>query len=72
MMMVPVLEGASFVYGQPQDLFSVSGLRINNAHPFFDISPDDQSFISFQGAGGTGRIVVVENWLEELRARLAG
>ncbi len=37
-----------------------------------NVAPDDQRFvmIRFRGGGDAGELIVVENWVEELKARV--
>jgi serine/threonine-protein kinase len=54
-------------------------LRVNRLEEFYDVSPDDQRFLLARvvgggdGTGGTdliGRLILVQNWIEELKARV--
>ena len=71
LMAVEVLPGEMFVTGQQTALFSTQTFFSNIVHPPYDVALDDQRFIMVheprEGAGG--RLVVVENFCEELRSR---
>ncbi len=71
-MSVEVLPGANFVYGEPRALFPVVGLRRDRNHPQYDITPDDQRFVMVRnlGAQEAGELIVVENFFEELKAKV--
>ncbi len=72
MIAVPVARGSSFQSGEPRILFSTADYHINAFHPQFEPSPDGQRFvISRQVAGTTLGVVVVFNFLEELKRRMA-
>jgi hypothetical protein len=71
-MTVPIETGSTFTYGNPRKLFSgpyyaaLSGLT-------YDVSPDGQRFLMIKdttSAPDAARLVVVENWLEELKRRV--
>jgi Tol biopolymer transport system component len=57
-------------------LFSVpADIRLNPTKQFYDVSPDDQRFLMIRSPSARGRaghtsLVMVDNWLEEVRARL--
>jgi len=57
-----------------QRLFSLNGYITSTNYTFYDVSADDQRFVLIRpagaGLGGTGRLVLIENWFEELKARL--
>ena len=76
MMVVPVTPGPTFAPGAPRRLFPLgSGLIGSNVVPLYDITPDDQRFImarlsAANQAPGAGQLVVVDNWFEELKAKM--
>jgi hypothetical protein len=41
-------------------------------HPNYDVAPDGRSFLMIKPLGQTRPLVVVVNWLEELRQRTGG
>ena len=69
LMVVEVLQGATFVTGQRRVLFSIAGFRSAAVHQFYDVTPDDQRFVMIrnQGVREAGELIVVENFFEELK-----
>ena len=67
---VEVVPGRTFAMGQRRVLFSLSGysLSVNR----YDVTPDDQRFvmIRFRGGGDDSELIVVENFFEELKAKV--
>ena len=79
MVTVPVTAGASFQPGQPQILFRLEDdMYLGNPEYYtpFDISPDDQRFIMARlvraADEGKPTFQLVENWFEELKAKMGG
>lgn len=70
MMVVPILEGTTFVYGDPRPLFPLDGFRVNAAHPMYDVAPEDDRFLMLQGLDDSGRIIVVDNFFQEMLGRM--
>jgi serine/threonine-protein kinase len=72
LMAVEVLPGVTFVPGERQVLFSASEFRANNVHQQYDVAPDDRRFVMIrnQGAAEVSELIVVENFFEELKAKL--
>ena len=70
MMVVPVLEGTTFVYDDPRPLFPLVGFRTNAAHAEYDVAPEDDRFLMLQGLDASGRVIVVDNFFEEMLGRL--
>jgi hypothetical protein len=76
-MAVPVEAGATFRAGAPQMVvdgpYGYSGLLPQWP---YDVSPDGRRFVMIKEGGGQERtsaavqIIVVQNWLEELRRRV--
>ena len=67
MVAVEVLPGAAFAMGERRVLF-----RISQGFVGYDVGPDDQRFVVIQGrtGGENSELIVVENWLEELKAKV--
>jgi hypothetical protein len=62
---VPVLPGASFALGEERALFSLRGI------PLWDIAPDGQRFVVVRlESTARERLIVVENFHEELKPRI--
>ena len=74
MMSITVQPGTSFVSGRPELLFSVEPYRPSIAGTNYDIAPDGRIMILKTAAtdvDGRERLVVVSNWIEEVKARTA-
>ncbi len=75
MMVVPVQTETTFAAGNPEVLFEGNYFRAT-AGRSFDIAPDGERFLMLTQGGTTDdtstptRIVVVENWLDELAQRV--
>jgi hypothetical protein len=76
MMVVPVKVNPTFVAEEPRRLFSMGTTLANSSVvPYYDLSPDDSRFIMLRMGGGDqnpggGQLVVVEHWLQEMRAKV--
>ena len=71
-MVVEVLTGTTFVTGERRALFSAQGYRPSVLHQFYDVTPDDQRFVMIRNPAGedAGELIVVENFFEELKAKV--
>ncbi len=71
-MVVEVSPGGTFVIGEHRVLFSVQGFRSDTFHQQYDVTPDDQRFVMIRTPGGqeAGELIVVENFFEELKAKV--
>ena len=76
LMGVSVTQGAAFSAGAPAPIFKgsyYSGLGILSRGGTYDVAPDGQRFLMLKPAGAPGErpeqptVVVVKNWLEELK-----
>jgi serine/threonine-protein kinase len=78
LMVVPVTPGATFAPGEPRSLFPLgSGLFGSSIVPYYDLTPDDKRFVTVRLAAvnqapGAGQLVVVDNWDQELKAKMRG
>ncbi len=76
LMVVPITPGTTFVPGEPRRLLPLGGGLFNSTIvPYYDITPDDKRFLmvrlaSVNQAPGAGQLVVVDNWNEELKAKM--
>ena len=72
LMVVEVLPGPTFVTGERRVLFSTQGFRSNPVHQQYDVTPDDQRFVMIRNLGrqGASELIVVENFFEELKAKV--
>ena len=69
MMSVEVLPGSDFVTGEPQVLFSIQEYASSGSHQQYDVTPDGQRFVMIRNRG-TGERTLVENFFEELKAKV--
>jgi serine/threonine-protein kinase len=69
---VSVPPGPVFTPSAPRALFPVSAYRAATNRQQYDVSLDGQRFLMIRDLGGnaSGSVVYVENWLEELRAKV--
>jgi len=72
LMAVDVTRGPTFTAGVPRRLFPLQGFRSARNRQQYDVSPDDRRFVMIQSLPDTSRsgVVYVENWLEELKAKV--
>ncbi len=72
LMSVEVLPGPTFVTGERRVLFSTRGFRSATVHQVYDVMPDDQRFVMMRNLGRqeTSELIVVENFFEELKAKV--
>ena len=67
-----VTLGVSFQVTAERVLFPTRDYFYDGLHPSYTVSPDDRSFLFVRFATGVkSQAVVVLNWLEELRAKMA-
>ncbi len=52
--------------------FSLEGYRSTTLHQQYDVTPDDQRFVMIRnlGAEEASELIVVENFFEELKAKV--
>jgi serine/threonine-protein kinase len=70
LMTVQITVGATWTAGTPMQLFEgayFSGAGTAAAGRTYDVSPDGNRFLMIKSAGERKRIVVVQNWFEELK-----
>ncbi|NIW35275.1 MAG: hypothetical protein GWN02_19560, partial [Gemmatimonadetes bacterium] len=73
---VGVETDRGFRVGEREELFSVPerNIDIQVNYPFWDVTPDGQRFIMAQfdldGSAPVNDVIIVENWFEELKARV--
>ncbi len=67
-----VRPGPAFSLGRQTVLFTTTGLQLNGALPSYAITPDDRRFLMVREGTTTetSELIVAENWLEELQARV--
>jgi tRNA A-37 threonylcarbamoyl transferase component Bud32/dipeptidyl aminopeptidase/acylaminoacyl peptidase len=68
---VDVAPGSGFSFSPPRTLFSTSPYTAIGPVPSFDVSPDGRSFVFLRETTPTDRneLIVVQNWVDEMRAR---
>ncbi len=78
MIAVDVTTGSTFSAGAHHLLFDARGYLANYQSHFYAVTPDDRRFVMVRpvedsaGAAPPPRLVLVRNWLPELRAKLKG
>jgi eukaryotic-like serine/threonine-protein kinase len=73
MVSVPVTSGTAFQVGQPRVLFAAGGYFMNAFSQEYAPASDGQRFLMIQGTTGEAvHVVVVFNFLDELKRRMAG
>jgi eukaryotic-like serine/threonine-protein kinase len=72
MMVAPVVAGEGFAWGSPRQLFSMAPYVDADNSYLWDISPSDGRFLMLRrlASGAKPKLVMVENFPTELRARL--
>ncbi len=69
---VEVLPGTTFITGEQRSLFSLDGFATDLFRQQYDVTADDQRFVMIRDLGGqeAGELIVVENFFEELKAKV--
>jgi hypothetical protein len=70
MMAVNISSGGDLRLSQPRQLFEQRYAFQNISIANYDVSPDGQRFVMVKDEAGSGRLNVVLNWFEELKARV--
>ncbi len=76
MMVAPITPGATFASEAPRRIFPLGGGLIGSSIvPLYALTPNDTRFLmvrlaAVNQAPGAGQLVVVDNWLTELRAKM--
>ncbi len=66
-----VVPGTTFVVGEQRALFSTTGYRNDSRYQAYDVTADDQRFVMVRvGTVGVGDLIMVENFFEELKAKV--
>jgi hypothetical protein len=70
-MAAEVKTNPTFEIGRATPLFPAGGFVSNGATTQYDVSPDDRRFLMIRpvGASAPDKLIVVENWFEELRSK---
>ncbi len=69
-MVTAIGTAPTFSAGPPRSLFSLRPYRRQTVHALYDVTPDDQRFVMIQNPG-RGGLIMVENFFEEMHAKLA-
>jgi serine/threonine-protein kinase len=75
-MVAPVTPGPTFAPGAPRRLFALGSTIVpSNTVPYYDLTPGDKQFVMVRVAAvnqapGAGQVVVVDNWIEELKRKM--
>ncbi len=73
-MAVPVTTTPSLELGTPRPLFPTKGYVRTLSHRAYDVTPDDRRFVMLRALSDStstpSQLVLVDNWLDELRAKL--
>jgi Tol biopolymer transport system component len=69
---VELRPGPGFSVGEPRALFPASGYNLGGNVQVYDVTPDGRRFVMVRSLSGDGEteLVLVQNWFEELRARV--
>jgi Tol biopolymer transport system component len=70
MMVVDVSTSPDLTLSQPRVLFEQRYTFGGTTVPNYDVSPDGQRFVMVKDDSASGRVNIVLNWLEELKARV--
>ena len=61
----------TFAPGEMRELFSTQGYENSNPHARYDVTADDQRFVMIRHRStGGGKLILVENFFEELKAKV--
>jgi hypothetical protein len=66
-----VTETPDLSLGPVETLFDASGFRSDHYHRAYDIAPRDDRFLMVRRQGLVSELVLVANWFEELKAKVA-
>ena len=74
-MVVPVTTSPAFSAGVPMPLFEATAYAHSPSYRAYDVTPDDKRFIMLRAvtdsvAPPNSTLVVVDNWFEELKAKM--
>ncbi|MCH7716662.1 MAG: protein kinase [Gemmatimonadetes bacterium] len=73
LVVVDVGAGPVFAAGQELPLFPIQPYFADDFHAAYDVTPDDRRFVMIQmglAVGGGNALILVENFLEELKAKV--
>jgi hypothetical protein len=69
---IAVRPGGTFSAAEPRPLFSASAYNLATSAGAYDVAPDGRRFLMVRPLTGPSEteLVLVQNWLEELRTRV--
>jgi hypothetical protein len=72
MVSAEIRTSPDFVVDQQRVLFPAASYSSGGVFPLYDVTPDDRRFVMVRGvtAAGESELILAENWLEELEARV--
>ena len=72
LVVVDVGAGPVFAAGQELPLFPIQPYFANDHHAAYDVTPDDQRFVMMRNSRDVeaSELIVVENFFEELKAKV--
>ena len=66
-----VIDDPTFSAGQQHVLFSDVDFLRGEGHPMYDVTADDRRFVMLRASSvETSRLILVENFFEELKAKV--
>ena len=72
MMSVELKAGSGFAVGEPRVLFPAGQYTLTGTSQVYDVSADGRRFVMVRPVAGIAEteLVLVQNWFEELKARV--
>ena len=71
MVVATIQTSPTFAVVSERALFSASEYRLENNHRAYDVTADDQRFLMIRlGTEYAGDLILVQNWFEELKAKV--
>lgn len=73
LMAAEISTSPTFAVGRRQGLFSFGAFAHDDGAHWWAVAPDDRRFLTLQRPpnGGTGDVVMIENWLQVLKGKLS-
>ncbi|HEX9691488.1 MAG TPA: protein kinase [Gemmatimonadales bacterium] len=73
MVAAEIMTQPTFAVGRQTVLFAGGAFRTDQSHRAYDVSPDDRRFLMVRERGGGERtnLILVDNWFQELVAKVA-
>ena len=72
LMVLEVLPEPTFVIGERRALFAIQRFLLDPNYPQYDVTPDGQRFVMIRtrAVEEAGQLILVENFFEELKAKV--